>query len=80
MTFFSRFGSSVTVSTNPTDFLPGDVVCWNLGGGLRHIGIVVKKKSEDGRRYCIIHNIGDGQVIEDCLFRYTIIGHYRYKS
>ncbi len=28
----------------------------------------------------IVHNIGGGQVVEDCLFEYTIIGHYQYKK
>ncbi|MBX9781058.1 MAG: DUF1287 domain-containing protein [Chitinophagaceae bacterium] len=26
----------------------------------------------------IVHNVGGGQVLEDCLFRYKITGHYRY--
>ncbi|MDR1121617.1 MAG: DUF1287 domain-containing protein [Dysgonamonadaceae bacterium] len=26
----------------------------------------------------IVHNIGGGQVLEDCLFNYKIIGHYQY--
>jgi hypothetical protein len=45
-----------------------------------HIGIVVKKKSADGQRHLIVHNIGGGQVMEDCLFNYKIIGHYRYEK
>jgi uncharacterized protein YijF (DUF1287 family) len=28
----------------------------------------------------VAHNIGGGNVIEDILFSYTIIGHYRYKK
>ena len=35
-------------------------------------------KSKDGKRNLMVHNIGAGQVIEDCLFRFDIIGHYRY--
>lgn len=78
MTFFSRFGREKTISQNPKDYSPGDIVCWNLGGGITHIGIVVKKKSADGRRHMIVHNIGAGQVLEDCLFNFTLIGHYAY--
>ncbi|MEM8592997.1 MAG: DUF1287 domain-containing protein [Pseudomonadota bacterium] len=26
----------------------------------------------------MVHNIGAGQVLEDCLFNFPIIGHYRY--
>ncbi|PSR06642.1 MAG: DUF1287 domain-containing protein, partial [Bacteroidetes bacterium] len=59
---------------------PGDVVCWNLGGGLTHIGIVSNKRSPTGNRPLIIHNIGRGQVLEDMLFDYAIIGHYRFKK
>jgi len=28
----------------------------------------------------IIHNIGRGQVMEDCLFDFSIIGHYIYQG
>jgi hypothetical protein len=51
-----------------------------LTAGITHIGIVVHKKSEDGLRNLIVHNIGAGQMIEDCLFDFKIIGHYRYKN
>jgi uncharacterized protein YijF (DUF1287 family) len=78
MTFFGRKGISLPVTTSAKDYIPGDVVCWNLGGAVTHIGIVVNRKSADGARYLIVHNIGSGQVLEDCLFSFTIIGHYRY--
>ena len=78
MTFFTRHGIVKPMTTNPKDYLPGDIVCWNLGGAVTHIGIVVKKKSADGQRHLIVHNIGGGQVIEDCLFNFKIIGHYQY--
>ncbi|MDL5044463.1 DUF1287 domain-containing protein [Oscillatoria amoena NRMC-F 0135] len=78
MTYFSRFGTTQAISKNPNDYLPGDIVAWNLGGNLTHIGIVINRKSEDGERYLIVHNIGNGQEISDCLFTYKIIGHYSY--
>lgn len=80
MTFFARHGNTEAITTNPNDYFPGDIVCWNLGGAVTHIGIVVRKKSDDGQRYLIAHNIGDGQVLEDCLFRFKIIGHYKYRK
>jgi uncharacterized protein YijF (DUF1287 family) len=80
MTFFSRYGTVKATTSNPEDYRPGDIVCWNLGGAIKHIGIVVNKKSTDGKRYLIVHNIGRGQVLEDCLFQFTIIGHYQYKK
>ncbi len=78
MTFFERHGTSLPISDRAKNYLPGDIVCWSLGGGLTHIGIVVDKKSNDGKRNLIVHNIGGGQVLADCLFEYKIIGHYRY--
>jgi uncharacterized protein len=79
-TFFSRFGTTKTISTNPKDYLPGDIVCWNLGGAITHIGIISKNKSNDGKRNLIIHNIGQGQVEEDILFEFKIIGHYSFRK
>lgn len=78
MTYFSRFGTIKVISKNPNDYHPGDIVAWNLGGNLTHIGIVINHKSENGERYLIVHNIGNGQEISDCLFTYKIIGHYSY--
>ncbi|MBN2349875.1 MAG: DUF1287 domain-containing protein [Bacteroidales bacterium] len=80
MTFFARYGQIKSISKNPDRYFPGDIVCWNLGGGITHIGIVANKKSADGERHLIIHNIGGGQVLADCLFDYEIIGHYRYEK
>ncbi len=80
MTFFKKKGVEKPITKNAMDFIPGDVFCWNLGGAITHIGIVVNKKSKDGKRYLIVHNIGAGQVLEDCLFNFKIIGHYRYRQ
>jgi uncharacterized protein YijF (DUF1287 family) len=80
MTFFSRHGTVKKISQAANDYLPGDIVCWNLGGTVTHIGLVTNQKSADGKRYKIVHNIGKGQVLEDCLFNFTIIGHYAYKK
>ncbi len=80
MTFFTRHGATLSITENPNDYMPGDVVCWNLGGRITHIGIVSNKKSALGNRPLIIHNIGGGQVLEDMLFDYAIIGHYRFKK
>jgi hypothetical protein len=78
MKFFERHGITKKISRDPADYLPGDIVCWNPMGGMTHIGIVARQKSADGKRNLIIHNMGSGQVIEDFLFSYKIIGHYRY--
>ncbi|KMQ66417.1 hypothetical protein ACM46_02455 [Chryseobacterium angstadtii] len=78
--FFSKFGKKKSIETNPALYVPGDIVTWILPGNLTHIGIVVNKKSADGKRFMIVHNIGGGQVLEDCLFTYTITGHYQYQK
>ena len=78
MTFFSRYGHSLPITTLAADYKPGDIVSWDLGKGVTHIGIVIDQKSSDGLRNLIVHNIGLGQEISDCLFKYTIIGHHRY--
>jgi len=80
MTFFSRKGATLPVTNKPEDYQPGDIVCWELDNGMTHIGIVVNKKSSVSNRYQVVHNIGAGQVLEDCLFQFKIIGHYRYKN
>ncbi len=79
MVFFKRKGLEKPVSTNPDDYVPGDLVTWILPRNLTHIGVVVNRKSADGKRFLVVHNIGAGQVLEDCLFRYQIIGHYSFK-
>ncbi|WP_330441846.1 DUF1287 domain-containing protein [Flavobacterium sp. C4GT6] len=78
-TFFTRKGEKLTVTQKGSDYKPGDLVTWMLGGNLPHIGIVVNKKGKSGN-YMIVHNIGSGQVLEDCLFDYSVSGHYRYKK
>jgi uncharacterized protein YijF (DUF1287 family) len=80
MTFFERHGTVKSISPEANDYQPGDIVCWDLGKGVTHIGIVSSKRSTDGKRYLIVHNIGAGQVLEDCLFSFRIIGHFQYDS
>jgi uncharacterized protein YijF (DUF1287 family) len=79
MTFFSRKGKLLPISNLSHDYKPEDIVCWNLGGAT-HIGLVVDSMNSDKSRYLISHNIGNGQVLEDMLFKYTIIGHYKYNK
>lgn len=78
MVFFKRNGRSLACSQLSEDYHPGDIVCWNLYGGVNHIGLVVNKLSADHQRFLVVHNIGGGQVMEDMLFKYKIIGHYSY--
>lgn len=70
-TYFQRRGYRITTQ----DYRAGDIVTWDLGRGLVHIGIVSDRKS--GGDPLIIHNIGRGTREEDILRRYRITDHYR---
>jgi uncharacterized protein len=78
MVFFSRKGEILQNSTRLEDYSPGDLVTWDLGGKIDHIGIVVDAKSPQSGRYLVVHNIGQGPKMEDVLFSWKITGHYRY--
>lgn len=78
MTFFKRHGTVLEKSLVDNIYLPGDIVTWDLGGGIAHIGIVSTKKI--GSHNFIVHNIGAGPKLEDVLLNWKITGHYRYKE
>lgn len=78
--FFERKGKKLPISKNASDYKTGEMVTWMIGGKLPHIGIVTHKKSSDGKRPLLVHNVGGGQVLEDCLFNYEIVGHFLYKN
>jgi len=78
MVFFSRKGESLPITDRAGDYAAGDLVTWDLGHGLTHIGMVVDRKTLFTHRYMIVHNIGAGPKLEDVLFDWKITGHYRY--
>jgi hypothetical protein len=78
MVFFGREGTSLPTTTRAEDYEPGELVTWDLGGGVPHIGIVVNRKSPASGRYMVVHNIGAGPKMEDVLFHWKVTGHYRY--
>jgi uncharacterized protein YijF (DUF1287 family) len=78
MVFFSRKGETLGITNRADNYTPGDLVTWDLGGDVPHIGIVVDQKSGASGRYMIVHNIGQGPRMEDVLFNWKITGHYRY--
>lgn len=78
--FFERKGNKLPVSQDPKDYKTGDIVTWMINDKLPHIGIITHLKSEDGQRPMIVHNVGHGQVLEDCLFDYPIVGHFTYEK
>ena len=78
-TFFDRKGESIAISDDPSNYKPGDLVTWQVGPKMPHIGVVLEMVSDDDpRRHLIAHNIGNGPVIDDMLFDFKITGHYRY--
>ncbi|MCO6509654.1 MAG: DUF1287 domain-containing protein [Aridibacter famidurans] len=77
--YFERKGKALPVTSDGSDYLPGDVVTWDLDGkGMTHIGIVSDRKDPATGRHLIIHNIGGGAQEEDRLFAWEITGRYRY--
>ena len=78
MVFFEREGAALPVTASAQDYLPGDIVSWDLGGNVPHIGIVIDRHPLWSSRNLVLHNVGEGPKIEDVLFRWRITGHYRY--
>jgi uncharacterized protein YijF (DUF1287 family) len=74
--FFQREGKALPVTDRGSDYLPGDIVAWTDGGS-PHIGIVSTRLAPSGTRYLMVHNHGSGVRIEDKLFAFKIVGHYR---
>jgi hypothetical protein len=73
--FLKRHGAALSVTDNPDDYLPGDLVYYgDIAAG--HVGVVVDRKY-DGVPM-IVHNIGGGPQLDDFLFSSKITGHYRY--
>jgi uncharacterized protein YijF (DUF1287 family) len=82
MVYLTRIGKSLALNTQ--DYQVGDIVAWKLAKGQLHqgqfhIGIVSNVKGNDGR-FQVVHNPGQGVVVEDVLHNWEIIGHYRYFS
>jgi hypothetical protein len=75
--FFRRKGEALAINLNAGDYRPGDMVTWDLGAVVPHIGIVVDRRGAGGR-YMVVHNIGQGPRMEDVLFAWKITGHFRY--
>jgi uncharacterized protein YijF (DUF1287 family) len=78
MVFFGRHGTVLSVTQNPEDYEPGDIVVWRLSPSVTHIGMVSCRVNTKKTCYMVVHNIGSGQNLDDVLFAWPIIGHYRY--
>jgi uncharacterized protein len=78
MTYLARKQKVVPVTNNADDYLPGDLVTWDLGGGIDHIGIITDMMDVPNSTCLIVHNLGGGVRVEDVLFNWRITGHYRW--
>ena len=78
VTYLARRDKSLSTNGDSESFLPGDIVSWDLGFGIEHIGMVVNVWYKPSQHYLIVHNIGAGTRMEDVLFAWKITGHYRY--
>lgn len=78
MTYFTRQGYQVNADPAQTQhYRAGDIVAWDLGKGLTHIGVISDKVASRSTTPLVIHNIGYGTQENNILFQYKIIGHYR---
>lgn len=59
-------------------FRAGDIVTCTVPPNLPHVMVVSDMKTAEGKPL-VIHNIGAGAREEDCLTRFPITGHYRWK-
>ena len=75
-TYFTRQGAKLPVTKKGSDYLPGDIVFWDVAAG--HVGLVVDVQVKGTSRYKVVHNIGGGPQMEDFLFGATIVDHYRW--
>ena len=78
--YFRRRRVALPVTRDMRDYEPGDVVTWMLPGNLPHIGLVTDRRSVDGERPLMVHNIGRGPELEDMVLGFPITGHYRYRG
>lgn len=77
-TFFKRKGAALEIVDDPAAYRPGDLVTQRLPGNLPHIAIVTGRMTPDGRRPLVVHNIGAGAKVEDTLFAFRVVGHFRF--
>lgn len=73
MTYFKHQNYTV----KKQQYLAGDIVTWDLGKGLVHIGILSDRKSVGSNTPLVIHNIGQGTQENNILHQFKMIGHYR---
>jgi uncharacterized protein YijF (DUF1287 family) len=76
MVYFARHSSVLPLSRDASAYAPCDVVAWDLGGGVTHIGLVSDASIEG--RAAIIHHISGQPAEEEVLFAWRLIGHFAF--
>jgi uncharacterized protein YijF (DUF1287 family) len=78
--FFERKGETISQSRNTADYLPGDIIVWELGNAEKHIGIIVPSPGDRPGEAWVVHNMGAGVKWENILFDYKILSHFRFPA
>lgn len=76
--YLERNGNPRPLTRDAKDFQPCDIVAWDLGRGVSHIGLVTDKKSPEGIPL-VIHHFGGGEGLpseDNVLFRWKMTGHF----
>lgn len=76
MKYFSHEHLNLPITEDINDYQAADIVAYDLGQGVTHIGVVSDRKNNSGRPL-LIHHISQRPREEDVLFDWKIIGHYR---
>lgn len=74
--YFRRINKTVPITNNESDYMPGDIVFWDIALG--HVGVVTDIKVPGTNRYYMVHNICCGPQLEDFLFSAKIVEHVRW--
>jgi uncharacterized protein YijF (DUF1287 family) len=77
MTYLKFMKCAVSIDALKNPYGPGDIVVWDLGRGVLHIGLVSDYQVKNQARYMVIHNIGRGVQEEDILASYKIVAHFQ---
>jgi uncharacterized protein len=77
--YFKNKALELPVTKQSNDYRPGDIVIWKINQNL-HMGIVVDIPSKRCfNRFMIAHHsLKSGPKVQDLLFAWKMIGHYRY--
>ena len=76
--FFLRKGADLPRPDHPSDYRPGDMITQRIASSLPHIAMISDRKTTDGRRPLVVHNIGAGTRSEDTLEAFPVIHRFRF--